>query len=416
MSSRSADRYLIFALIAAAALRLGALSVPIDPFAAPDSESFVLLSQSIVHEGRMAYRDPGSPAIELRAFRSLFYPLFLAASECVHAGTAGALIVQALLGIAVVACMFLVARRLLGDEIAAVTAWIGALYFGSIFYERQVLTEALYTPILVIGLTLAIVAFGRREGRGRKDYLLATGAGLVFGIAAITRPVGLIAAVLVTLVVAAAALRLHSTDRRDALYLAAAFASVTAVVVGSAMLRNFMVLGRFTLSTSGGMNLWMDNVGSIDAAWKIMAAELAERGEVGMDRWFYADTWAQRGQILAALPELLVRKCLGLLDPMSRDLTALPHRLILPFALAGVLLARPKDWGLWAVTAAVFLAHVGLALVFVANARYRSPIDPITWMLAAAAIAWLWRRGSAGRWTIFIIAGLNLAVRLFVQR
>jgi len=72
--------------------------------------------------------------------------------------------------------------------------------------------------------------------------------------------------------------------------------------------------------------------------------------------------------------------------------------------------------GLWAVTAAVFLAHVGLALVFVANARYRSPIDPITWMLAAAAIAWLWRRGSAGRWAIFIIAGLNLAVRLFVQR
>ena len=33
-----------------------------------------------------------------------------------------------------------------------------------------------------------------------------------------------------------------------------------------------------------------------------------------------------------------------------------------------------------------------------------------------AATQCMWRRGSASRWAIFIIAGLNLAVRLFVQR
>jgi hypothetical protein len=127
MSQHLSTRYVLWlALAAAIALRLLALAVPIDPHRAPDSHSFMLLSESVLQDGRLAYEDPGAPGVELRSFRSLLYPIFLAASRGAHTGVLGALVLQALLGVVVVACIFRVGRDTLGREYGTVAAWIGA--------------------------------------------------------------------------------------------------------------------------------------------------------------------------------------------------------------------------------------------------------------------------------------------------
>jgi len=417
MTRRNATRHLLLALAAATILRIVAVAIYIDPHQAPDSESFVLLTESILEDGRMAYRDNGSPEVELRAFRSLFYPVFLAAMKWAHLGTTGALVLQALLGLAVVLCMFLLGRLILGEKFAVVTAWIGALYFSSVTFERQILSESLYAPILIIGCTLAIFAFQERDRYGRRDYLLALCGGVVLGLAAITRPVGLVAAGFVAGVAFLLALKqMRLGGNRGVLALVGLFVLGTSVVVGPAIVRNTLVLGKPALSTSGGMNFWMGNhVGTMGDAWRIMGAEVAQRGEIGMDKWFYADTWNHRADILAGLPKLLAQKSWGFFAPVTRELKGLPHRLIFPLALIGLLLARPQRWRPWLLVWSVMVAHIALGLMFVADPRYRSPIDPFTWLLAGAGIVLLWQKGMIGRTTIVALAGLNIAVRLFLQ-
>jgi hypothetical protein len=131
-----------------------------------------------------------------------------------------------------------------------------------------------------------------------------------------------------------------------------------------------------------------------------------------MDRWFYRDTWNHRGDVLAHAPRLLAHKCFALFAPAAREFPQWPHRLILPFALIGIALTRPRVWYPWLVVCTAVLAHVALGLLFVATPRYRAPIDPFVWLIAAAALVLLWRKGNAGRGAILLIVGLNVVVRL----
>ncbi|MGD8414233.1 MAG: hypothetical protein PVF33_08365, partial [Candidatus Latescibacterota bacterium] len=384
--------------------------------------SFIMLSQSLLDEGRLAYEDPGAPGVELRAFRSLLYPIVLAAAMRVHAGIPGVLVLQALLGIVVVGCIFRVGRDTLGVRYGVVGASIGALYWTSVYFERQILTESLYSGLLVIGVTLALPALRQRSLEshdGRRHNLLALAAGLVLGLAGVTKPAGVLtlsALVATSLVIILIHYRRRGGDRDGATVSPGRLAIVlvgAAIVIGPAVARNQAVLGKPVLLTSGGMNLWTGNeVGTLSDAWVIMRAETAERGEVAMERWFYSDTWNHRAEIASRVPRLFIKKFRGLFAPLSRDIDQLPHRLILPFAFLGLVLARPKQWWPWILVLSVVFTHVALGLVFVAYSRYRMPIDPFLWMLAAAAIVVLWDKGKTGRIVLVGVVGLNLLVRL----
>jgi hypothetical protein len=99
---------------------------------------------------------PGRPPV---------YPLFLAATyyalgEC---SPAKLLYVQACIGAATVPLTYLLARRLTGDIPAVVAAGVVGFDDALIFHTRQMYTEVLYTPLLLI--TLMALLWGLRTAR-----------------------------------------------------------------------------------------------------------------------------------------------------------------------------------------------------------------------------------------------------------
>jgi len=319
--------------------------------------------------------------------------------------------VQAALGLAAIAGLAFLARRALGPRVAIAAAWIGALYTPSIWYERQWTSEALFTPLLVLGALLAA-----RATTGRAALL----AGMALGLATWTRPAALAAAAAILLVLLATRARARDDGGgaairgRAAGALGLAFAAGLALALAPGLVRNARVVGAPVLLTSGGMNVWIGNGrGSVGDAWRIMARDLAARGEVGMDRWFYADTRAHAADIAAAAPRLLVEKLRVYFSPTAREPWILPWRFLWPLAALGVVLARWRDPRAAGVVAAVLVSQTAVALLTVPWARYRLPMEPFLWPLAAAASLRLWEAGTPGRAALASILVLNAAALAF---
>lgn len=398
-------------------VRLAAFAIPIDPLQNPDAVAFRALAQSVATTGRLAYVDQGAPGMVLHAFRSLLYPIFLAA----FAGTADrlppwapVLLVQSLLGIATIACVADIGRIAFGRRVGITTAWIGALYLSSIACEREILSEALFTPLLACA-TWILVRFPDRA-----RFTIAAGA--VFALAGWVRPAGFVAGAGALCGRFAGGLFAGERPHIDAGRLVRSVAGVAlgmAIVAAPGLWRNARVLGAPVVLTSGGMNFWIGNDrGSVGDAWVVMAREGPRLGEVGMDRWFYADTYAHAGDIVGTLPRALVHKTFEFFAPATREPWLLPYRLLWPLAFAGLVvgLLRPQAIRFahaWSILLGVVLSQVALAFATVPWGRYRFPIEVLFWPLGALALARLGGSPGAGRWVIAGIVLVNLTALAF---
>jgi 4-amino-4-deoxy-L-arabinose transferase-like glycosyltransferase len=101
---------------------------------------------------------PGRPPV---------YPLFLAATYAAlgKCSLATLLYVQACIGTATVPLTYLLARRLTGDMPAVVAAGVVGFDDALIFHTRQMYTEVLYTPLLLV--TLLMLLSGLQTARLR---------------------------------------------------------------------------------------------------------------------------------------------------------------------------------------------------------------------------------------------------------
>jgi hypothetical protein len=310
--------------------------------------------------------------------------------------------VQAILGLGTVALLAWLARAALGTAVGTVTAWCGALYGPAILSERQITSEALFTPLLALGAVLTVRARGPWGG---------IAAGFCLGLAALTRPAGLVATVAIAVVLLATRLG-GLAPRRGAKAGTVAFGLLlgTTIAVLPAFVRNQAVLGSPVLLTSGGMNFWIGNGrGSVGDAWQVMAREAPRRGELGMDRWFYTDTVAHSGEIVRNLPQLLAAKTRTYFTPFARDAWDLPWRLLWPLAVVGVFVLRPRDGVALAVIGAILVSQTLLAYATVPWSRYRLPMEPFLWPLAAASLVRLGGRPGPGRWAVAGVGAANLA-------
>ncbi len=435
MDERAFRRHLLAALAVAVLVRAIALTIPVDPFLNPDSFAFRDLTRSLIERGRLAYVDQGAPGIELVAFRSLLYPIFLAGFVALGTGFAGALVAQAVLGLGTIALVAFIARHAFGNRVATVTAWIGALYWGSLYFERQITSEALFAPHLALAVWLAVrvvnphglaLPHGMAVPRGLsvpqalaaahgvpapRGGVLRAAAGAAFGLTALTRPAGLVAGV---------ALAGHWTLSGLGLRIVLGLLLALSLVLAPALARNHALIGQPAVLTSGGMNFWIGNGrGEVGDAWKIMARTAPTLGERGMDRWFYADTWAHRAEILRRAPRLLADKVYMFVGPFATEGWYLPYRFLLPLVTLGLLwpaARRATDPVASGVLAVVLASQVALALATVAWARYRFPIEPLLWPYAAGSIAELVRRGWRGRLALLGIVVLNGALLAWQMR
>ena len=166
------------------------------------------------------------------------YSLFLAAILAVTEGsTAAAMLVQHLLGLAAGLLVYLIGRRLFGPLVGLVAALLTVLDVELALYEHAVMTETLFTILLVGAIGLLVF------GVVRYPWQAAAGFGLILGLATLVRPVGLPLPLVLLLVPVAV-----SFSKR--LQLTTIAVAGTALILLPVMLWNARTYGQFGLTAS----------------------------------------------------------------------------------------------------------------------------------------------------------------------
>ena len=177
---------LVAVLAVAVAVRLAFLSVEPPVFLTTDSLTYALPASHLA-DGQ---------GFDLSLRRTPGYPLVLAATWALFGDDLRPVAyAQHLFGVATAGVTWLLGRLAIGRVAGLLGGLAVALSGPQVVYEHYLMTEALFTLLLVLG-TLALT-LGLRSGAGR-HYLLAGG---LFGLCALTRPVGQIFPLLVPIAV-----------------------------------------------------------------------------------------------------------------------------------------------------------------------------------------------------------------------
>jgi 4-amino-4-deoxy-L-arabinose transferase-like glycosyltransferase len=183
-------------LLVALGLRLGFVASTRHMPVLNDPQDYHRLAVSIAHGhgfGTSALAAAGGPT----AFRPPAYPLFLGAVYAVfgvHIDLARGL--QAGVGVLTVVLLGLLALELFDRRAAWVVTGIAVLYPPLVLAGGALVSESIFLPIEIGALLLAV-----RVRHGKSGRLVAAAAGLLAGIATLTRPTGIILVAVVALLV-----------------------------------------------------------------------------------------------------------------------------------------------------------------------------------------------------------------------
>lgn len=345
------------------------------------------------------FRPPLLPAL-VAPFYALFGPHYMVA-----------LVVQAAFGALTVPVVAALAAETVGPRPARVTSPLVALWPVLVFFASALGTETLALLLVAVSLLLAVRTF-RRGG-----VVLALGAGLAFGLAALARPTALPLAAAAWAWLLALAPRPFGARARETTVLALG----VALCVLPWTLRNRAVTGRPVLVTSGGGAALFDSNNPIvvsDPARHGGALSLREvepwraqfRGhdEVGIDSLsaVFARTWLSQHRAL--WPRLVAWKLARFFrltgeggvsgrpahgGPL-RDPVFWSWGLLAAFVLVGgVRAAMHPRAAPFALALAVFVQAL-LAAVYWGSLRMRAPVEPELIVLGAWSLADLYARYS----------------------
>ncbi len=262
-SSRTINRTLLAVSLVAFLVRVTYILLNQRPLASDELEYQAVAANLAT---RFTYAIDSSPT----AFRPVGYPALAALVYSLTGVKPLVLkIVQALCDSVVV----LVLPRIFeepNNRLKVLAAWAWAIFPPAILYTNLVMSESLYTALLVVSCLL----FVRHSHRSSHQFLLGIGLGVLTLMRPDTLPFFLFLS-----------LADYRVDRswRQAAITTAAFA----IVVAPWVLRNTIVMGEPTLSTYGGVNLLIGNNpnanGSYTARFPRQALDTT-RGEIVTDK------------------------------------------------------------------------------------------------------------------------------------
>ena len=426
--TRGSARTKLYAILALAfALRLAATISIAHPDQVPrslaesDAPTYYVLAQHILDGTGYRYSADEPPT----AKRTPGYPLLLAAVFKI-AGTnfTAARVLQAVLDVVTTWLVYVLAVLLVGSRPAALLAsLIYAVYPPAILSTTYVMTETLYTLLLVLSIVAACYAFKLRS------FALCALSGIGLGLSTLTRPgafllpFALLAIALLKKIWAAVSYErgvgrvLGSRRERGSAMGALVGLAVLCVAFALTMLpwilRNQRDLGRFIpTSTLVGANLYKGNHLATRGAhfWATdslltpdLRARLAGATEAERDRMLEAEArrsiLAHKGEValltLQKIPRLWLN--LGYGRPPSRQSIALAgaHLVLLGLAAFGALWL-PHDGralSVFPVTTIVFSSLVYLAVA--SEVRFVFPLIPLLLPYSALGAAAIWRTARA---------------------
>jgi 4-amino-4-deoxy-L-arabinose transferase-like glycosyltransferase len=325
-----------------------------------------------------------------------FLPFLLGtASHLVDDPHDGAVALTALWGAALIVPLSLLARRIAGRTAGVATAWLAALVPGlaTMPQIRGTGSEAEYTLLVMSAVWLTVSA---ADQAGRPRLVRLAGAGMLAGLAYLTRPEGLFVSVPLGLAVAYMALRRPQDGEAPQQALVptvAAFAVPLLLCVAPYAYYLHANTGRWELTAK-------TQDASIEAWHAVAKGDRESRNQVlyGLDESglaFSAD-YSSLPSLAAESPRryaAIVWTNVGKLREVVQDHTVLPTAVVL-LAAAGVWLAR-RSRPAWLVLA-VSLVPVASSLVFFVQQRYLVVTVAGAVVFAGVAVAALPRRWRVG--------------------
>jgi tetratricopeptide (TPR) repeat protein len=379
------------------------------------------------HTLAMQYLGGGEGASEAY-FKAPLYPMFLALVYRVFGdGPWPIRLIQILMGSGTAVISFLLGLRLFGLRTGVVAGLITAICGTLILYDAQLLVPSFTIFLNMIALYLLV-----RATRSGRPWLYAV-AGLVLGLSAIARPTVLLFAVMLAILLW---LNTRKTAPTITLQKIGLFVMGVLIAVAPVTIRNYVQSGEFVLiGTYSGINLYIGNNLESDGV-------SASIPGVGVDWWDAGGLKPEVAQLAAtdagrdltpaeqssywrdrAVSEMtgntgfaashMLRKLLlfvgGYELANNFDLYFVAHRttlmnlllwrggiflpwgLLLPLALAGMLLVR--RWPLERQILVLFLiANLIAMLMFFVTTRYRLPMIPLIAIFASYAAVLGYRR------------------------
>ena len=408
----------VIALVGRVVPWLAAAADPARLLSAPDSAEYVAIGHNVA-AGHGFSADPAPPyRPDLR--RTPAYPSLLAGAFLIpNGGLRLASLLGVLAGAASVAATCWMAARLFGRPAGLVGGLLLALDLTSISYSVVIMTEALFTLLLVAGV---IVLMKRPSGSAA-----GIRGGVLLGCAALCRPAGVLLAP-VSLPVCAWQQSGARRIARDYLRVNVAFLLVLLIWIA----RNFIVADTPTLSSIWSVNLYFHRAAAVEARLE------GRKVEDVRDRWerqfqslsgslSEADKleWMTRHarEVIAAHPWTYVLITLdGFVYMMESDTSELRRLfglhegsaalralgvsasvqlwIIYPAAAIGLLAAwRDPDRRRAALIPVAFIAYFVLVSGPEAYARFRVPVMPFLAILGGLGIeqvgAWIRERLSS---------------------
>ncbi len=351
-------------------------------------------------------------------------------------------VIQIMLSAVTALLVYLLGAHIWGPRVGRVAAAICWLYPSFIFYDYLILTETLFTCLLVA----FVFATVRLVQEPRLPFAIA--CGLSLGLAALTRSV----LWPLPLILCPALMLVLNVTRTRRLALAATVLAAYAVVVGPWALRNTRLQHVFTVvDTMGGMNLRMGNYEYTpdDRMWDAVALQ-------GEKNWVYGinhdlgngpitegqkEKWAQRRAIeyMRTHPSITVRRLFikfadfwGLerefmagvqkgmyAPPFWFDVVASAAILLAYVAVTiagatGIWLAAPRDKRVHAALLLPVLVLMGAHTIVFGHSRYHLPLIPIFALYAAAVLEPQARKFAVSRPVILAAAGVSVVVLMSV--
>jgi 4-amino-4-deoxy-L-arabinose transferase-like glycosyltransferase len=356
--------------------------------------------------------EPGSPT----SIRPPLYPAMLAATWFVTGAEnlPAVRALQVVLALLTTWLVFVLGRRLYDERVGRIAAAIAWLYPSLIFSNVLILTETLFTLLLVAFVLLAVMLV--QEPRART----AVACGAVLGLAALTRSVLWPAPLLLCPLLA----WLLRAPVRTRIVLPALVLVAYAAVIAPWAVRNTRLQGVVTIvDTMGGINLRMGNYEHTpeDRMWDAVSV-------TGDRNWVYAlqdepltgpvtegikDKWAQRKAIeyMRANPGLTFRRSVikfadfwglerefmagvreGFFAPplwfqaLATVTILAGFAAVLTGGAAGAWLSPPGDWRLHLLVLFPIALITGAHTIVFGHSRYHFPLMPLLGIYAAALV------------------------------
>jgi 4-amino-4-deoxy-L-arabinose transferase-like glycosyltransferase len=395
-------RWLLLICLVALGLRLLATAVfeglasPPNEGAMYDGVEYNAIASNVVRIGEFSVT-PGHPT----SFRAPGFPLALAGVYAVFGDRnyLAAHIFFCLVGAALCIATYLVAREMTDEPTALLAAGFVAVYPNLAYYAIHFASEPLFTLLLTLSVWVLLRAWRKGGWAG------AVVAGLLLGLAALVRP----AAFYFVPFFAIAFLARYRRLAPSVLSVAAMGIGVLLPIVPWAV-RNCAVHHRYVLvASNGGSTFWGANnqlvldTPELHGTW-ISTEQMPEEkkpvraltNEVARDSAEWAIGKAFLRDHVTSVPRLVWYKFYAMWTPVSEPPKATFNRILdvsygaaLPFMVVGlVMVGRRRGWtdAAFLAVMAPIVATTAASVVFYGSARFRSTIEPLLLIFAAAAV------------------------------